>query len=338
MFGDGSGNAIREQCIPTAHLANVLELNGARATLFVEVGQLIYCRNHGIEENYAPVEAQLRELARRGHDIQLHIHPMWFFASAPIEGRPRLDSNKYDLSLLPVSDAEAIVAEGCAYLRDLLSPVLPGYQPVAYRAGAWSMRNHTQLFAMLSRQGIVIDSTVAPGAHFRSGYGDYDYRSFEMLPCWHEGPLLELPILTSRRPLAGLAHINHYGLDTRRIVGKLYSAPLARIGRSPLSRVSEFIGRTHVMADFNVIAPRMLAAMIAAHVAKHASAANRPVPVVLIGHSKSTYFADRIHLLFQELKSLGIEAGNALVSDYVDSDAWPKSTPLKRYARTITAH
>lgn len=316
MFGDGSGNATREQCIPTAHLANVLELNSARATLFVEVGQLIYFRKHGIEDGYLPVEAQLRELAARGHDVQLHIHPMWFFAPPPRLGKPLLDIDRFDLSVLPPDDAEAIVVEGCAYLRKIMAPVLPEYRPIAYRAGAWSMRKHVRLFEILARNGILIDSTIAPGAHFRSAYGAYDYRQYQMQPSWHEGPLLEFPILTTRRPLAAIAYINRYGIDARRIIGSLYKAPLANVGRSKVNRAIEIISRTHMMADFNLLAPKVLASMIARHVAKYSSAVNGPIPVVLIGHSKSTYFADQVHLLFHRLKAIGVDARGAVISDY----------------------
>jgi hypothetical protein len=125
LFGDGSGTTLREQVVPTAHLANVLELNGARLTLFVEVGQQIYFRRHGLKDQYQPVEDQLRELVQRGHDVQLHVHPMWFFAGPPRAGRAALDASIFDLSLLAPEVIDDIVNQGCAYLREVLRPVAP---------------------------------------------------------------------------------------------------------------------------------------------------------------------------------------------------------------------
>lgn len=323
MFGDGSGSAIREQCVPTAHLANILEINDARLTIFVEVGQLIYFRKHGIEEGYAPVEAQLLELAVRGHDIQLHIHPMWFFSSPPRDRRPNLDPDKYDLSLLDQADIERIVGESCTYLRQLIAPVVPGYGPTAFRAGAWSMKDHLKLFPILAANGIRIDSTIAPGGQFSSGYGAFDYRTRPMHACWNEGPLLEIPILTASRPFSAVAYLNPYGLEARRIVGSIYKEPLARIGSSKFRRLVDFLTRTHLMADFNTLDAKQLAGMVSRHVERHHQKISGAVPVVLIGHSKTSYFSDRIHTLFHLLYARGIEVRGRKLSDYAGNETDP---------------
>ena len=301
IFGDGSGLVAREQCIPAWHLANILELHGARLTIFVETGQQIYFRSHDVKQQYAPVEAQLKELFARGHDVQLHIHPMWFYAPPPKEGRPVLDPDLYDLSLLDPADIEDIVARSCAYLTDLLSPVDTSYRPSAFRAGAWSMQRKDLLFEILARHGIRVDSTIAPGAHFAAGYGTFDFRQYEMKAFWSEGPLLEVPILTNCLPFGALQQLNRYGMMTCRIVNRIYPAPLAQKGQSKLGKLWAAATRGYFMADFNFLSPKQLARMIVDHARQHAGE-GVPVPVVLIGHSKATYFADRLFSLFELLR------------------------------------
>jgi hypothetical protein len=209
IFGDGTGSVHQEQCIPTEYLARVLELYDGRLTLFVETGQQIYFNQHGLNYQAQPIEEQLRDLCRRGHDVQLHIHPMWFFAEPPKDGKIKLDFSKFDLSLLERADIERIVSTSVDYLKSVIRPVRPEYAPIAYRAGAWSMRNAELLFQILHAHGIRVDSTVAPGASLSgSAYGQFDFTSFEMKPYWQYGSMTELPILTATGSLSA----RHYAI------------------------------------------------------------------------------------------------------------------------------
>ena len=303
IFGDGSGCVEQEQCLPTDYLARVLELHGGHMTLFVETGQQIYFNTHGMTANSAPIEDQLRKLCRRGHDIQLHIHPMWFFAPPPKNGKITLDASIFDLSRLENSDIERIVSSSVAYLKSLLAPVRPSYAPIAYRAGAWSMQNTERLFDVLRTNGIRIDSTVAPGARLAAGnYGQFDFTEFDMAPFWQYGPLTEVPILTARSARSALYYTNPLGLRTRRIVSRRYKSKLTTLNKSKLQKIRDILARRYHMADFNFLSPKRLARMIQTHA--HKNVGLETLPVVLIGHSKSTYFADRIHELFYELDQM----------------------------------
>lgn len=321
IFGDGSGSTLREQVVPTAHLANVLELHGHRLTLFVETGQQIYFRAHGMEEQYAPVERQISELFGCGHGVELHIHPMWFLAGAPVGGKVMLDANAYDLSCLAPDQIEDIVARSCAYLAELLQAADPDYRPRAYRAGAWSMQRQSMLFDILARHGIRIDSSIAPGARFSAAYGRFDYRRYRMQPSWREGPLLELPILTERRPLAAFAYNNRQGLAVRRIFNRLYRSPLAQKGRSKFGRLYDIARRDYVMADFNMLEPRQLVAMIERYARAHPD--ETELPVVLIGHSKTSYYADSLHELFAGLTRKGISFAPATLGELAGREREP---------------
>ena len=296
-FGDGSGDALREQIIPTAHLANVLELYGLRLTIFVEVGQMIYFRKHGMNSWFEPIEEQLIDLAKRGHDIQLHIHPMWFYAPAPVNGQIRLNTDKYDLSMLDPEEIESIVSHGCQYLTSLINPFVPGYKPVAYRAGAWSMERRKVLFEILLRKGIEIDSTIAPGAKFSAVYGRFDYTGFKMRPFWSEEGLVELPILTERTPLAFRKYISPLGLLSRKVAAQFYPISVAKSGQSIFAKAWAVVGRNYVMADFNMLSDNELVAMVLRYV-KENGLSKEALPIVFIGHSKTSYYSDRLHRVF----------------------------------------
>lgn len=303
IFGDGSGCVKQEQCLPTDYLARMLELHGGHLTMFAEVGQQIYFNKHGMTERSGPVEDQLRELYRRGHDVQLHIHPMWFFAPPPEKGKITLDASKFDLSLLEIHEIESIVSESVEYLKSLLSPICRDYAPIAFRAGAWSMQNADQLFKILYANGIRIDSTVAPGARLVAGdYGAYDFSRFDMSALWQYGPLTEIPILTGTSFKSAFYYANPLGMRTRRIVGRRYQTRLAIRNKSKLQKIHSLLARNYHMADFNFLSPNRLAKMIRAHAVAHAELDE--LPVVLIGHSKSTYYADRIHELLHKLQKM----------------------------------
>lgn len=305
IFGDGSGSTLEDQVIPTEYLARVLERHNGKATLFVETGQQIYFNAHGQAHKAQPVEEQMRDLYRRGHDIQLHIHPMWFFAGPPQQDKVTLDTSKYDLSLLDTADMERIIAQSVAYLRDVIAPVDPEYTPTVYRAGAWSIRNTKALFAVLANHGIRMDSTVAPGAHQAdNGYGQFDFRDFEMKSHWTWGPLTEVPILTATSKISALYHANTLGMRTRKLVGARYKNRLTQRNRSKLQKLGDIFARDFHMADFNFMSAARLTRMIQQHAERHAG--QDSLPVVLIGHSKTNYFTDRIHELLAGLDRLGL--------------------------------
>lgn len=178
------------------------------------------------------------------------------------------------------------------------------------------MKNHLTLFSILAANGIRVDSTIAPGAQFRSGYGAFDYRARPMDASWEECPLLEILILTASRPFSAFAYLNSYGLDTRRMDGQGYKEPLARLGSTKFKRAVDFLARTHLMGDFNTLDAKRLTDMIANHVERHHHKVVEAVPVVWIGHSKASCFSDRIHTLFHLLTARGIDVRKRTLSDY----------------------
>jgi peptidoglycan/xylan/chitin deacetylase (PgdA/CDA1 family) len=316
IFGDGTGSVLREQCIPTEYLAQVLECHDAKLTLFVETGQLIFFNSHGMQDKAGMVEAQIRDLYMRGHDVQLHVHPMWFFADPPGPDGVTLDPAIFDLSMLEPPEIERIVVQSIDYLKSVIAPVDRTYAPVAYRAGAWSIQRIEPLFEILARHGIIIDSTIAPGAHLAEGsYGRYDFTNLAMDASWRLGPLYEFPILTARSRFSPAYHANPAGLAARRIVQGRYSNPLTLRKKSKLQKLRYLLSRDFHMADYNFLSAERLARMVMQHAKNHAACDS--LPIVLIGHSKATYYVDRVYEFFTKIEAAGFDFEVVRLRDFV---------------------
>jgi peptidoglycan/xylan/chitin deacetylase (PgdA/CDA1 family) len=124
-------------------IMDILEEFGFRATFFTEVfcGHLI---------GYDQVERVLRAIMDRGHDAQLHIHPIYHFYRDALAGGPR---REIDLMFqLSESEQHELIGQGTALFRKL-----SGVCPRAYRAGCYGGSETT--LRVLKAHGIEIDSS-----------------------------------------------------------------------------------------------------------------------------------------------------------------------------------
>lgn len=71
---------------------------------------------------------------------------------------------------------------------------------------------------------------------------------------------------------------------------------------SKWQKIQKVLGRNYYMADFNTMSHKTFVAMIDDVYRKNKDT-DEVIPLVFIGHSKSSYFNDELHLLFQKLKS-----------------------------------
>jgi hypothetical protein len=124
-------------------LMDILEEYGFRATFFTEVfcGYLV-----GFEE----VEKVFRLIRERGHDPQLHLHPVFRFYRDFRQGMPR---REIDLMFrLAPDEQQALVREGVELFYQL-----NGKRPRAYRAGCYGASEVT--LRALRENGVEIDSS-----------------------------------------------------------------------------------------------------------------------------------------------------------------------------------
>jgi len=124
-------------------IMDILEEYGFAATFFVEV----FCSYHlGIEE----VAKVFQCIQKRGHDVQLHLHPVHRFYWEFLQGHPRREQ---DLMFeFPAEEQRQLIRDGIALFRQL-----SGKAPRAYRAGCYAASEVT--LGALRENGVLIDSS-----------------------------------------------------------------------------------------------------------------------------------------------------------------------------------
>lgn len=178
FFGDNYGTYDEILFEPTKKLLNLLEINDISATFFADVcsvpvsvkfNQLDYVEKFG---------NQLRDMMAQGQDVQLHIHSHWF--NSKFEGgRWKFSQRGYrihDYDLTKGKEAEKIIKNGIEYLNDVLKKENDSYKCIAFRAGGFSLQPHKKVIQLLYRNGIRIDSSIAPQLMVNGDAHFYNYR------------------------------------------------------------------------------------------------------------------------------------------------------------------
>lgn len=124
-------------------IMDILEEYGFRGTFFTEV----LCSYFVGREEVAGV---LRSISDRGHDGQLHVHPVYRFYKDFKEGKGR---REVDLHFrLSLDEQREIIASGVELFRQM-----SGRSPRAFRAGCYGAAESTLI--ALREKGISIDSS-----------------------------------------------------------------------------------------------------------------------------------------------------------------------------------
>jgi hypothetical protein len=320
IFGNGEGDVRQHILEPAACMAQACEQHGVPLTVFFEVEE--YCafeRNRQAAKNfygYDPaleIRAQIRELAKRGHDIQLHLHPQWVNGTlerdmSQVKNRAdggrspvgssttwwRLDDRKQTVDSLFLSQQDTT-----KYIKDRKAIIeeMTGKAVTVYRAGAFSAQPSRKLLQALIDNGIRHDSSVVKGLIHRNEHLDLDYRRAPSAKDpWRiesdvaveeiNGRAWEIPIysrmgrrfqqLTYDRLKAKFSR-NVPKSQQRRLVGQL------GIKKNPFNLFKFLFKPTPIKLDYHNLTPRKMVQMI-----KNAPAAKNGLPDVLvaIGHTK----------------------------------------------------
>lgn len=122
---------------------DILEERGFRATFFVEV----FCSYHlGLD----PLASLFECIQKRGHDAQLHLHPVHRFYWEYTQGRPRREKDL--MFQFPEEEQRQLIQDGVSLFRQL-----SGKAPRAYRAGCYGASETT--LCALRDAGVEIDSS-----------------------------------------------------------------------------------------------------------------------------------------------------------------------------------
>jgi hypothetical protein len=202
---------------PTRAILDLADDLEVPVTLFTDVLCGLRFREWDREGFSDAYEDQLREACRRGHDVQLHLHPHWL-DTVHENGRFH-PSSRYSLHAFrderPPDDIDGIVRRGVDFLREVCGTADSAYRCLAYRAGGFAIAPSTDaILAALSRHGIRIDSSVAPGYTIDSQVNTVDFSRVPESPNWWvapgtpldtpadpdaDGALFEVPVVTSPR-------------------------------------------------------------------------------------------------------------------------------------------
>lgn len=179
FFGDRSGTVQKSLIDPTNSLLDAMDAVGLKGNFFVDWQMIKYLKEANTERttnDLILIENQLKDIIRRGHRIELHIHPHWVDAKYNGDGTWNFDEFRH-YSLNSFNEAEIIemFVDGVELLTLIAKEVDPEYKLVAFRAGGWAVQPFTVLKKAFQKTGIVIDSSVMPGLSAVLEHSYYDF-------------------------------------------------------------------------------------------------------------------------------------------------------------------
>jgi hypothetical protein len=305
IFGNGTGDVRQHVTEPAEQMARTLEKYGAPLTVFLELEEQVAFEENAAEmrRHYgcdpgALIRRQVRDLAREGHDFQLHLHPQWY-GCAWAGDRWSLHHEKLTVdSLFPDQQATTkYIADRKARLEDMANQ--PRHQVTSYRAGGFAAHPGEKLLRALSANSFAIESSVVCGLHREEKFVRYDYRQAprgrrswrvrdDVATADPSGPITEIPVhsvmgrrlhqLTWKRLLAKFA---------RHVPKQRQDEMMSELGiskRRPLGLLKFLCQPVPLKLDFDNVGPRKLLKWILSAPAPHP---DDPLDVlVLIGHTK----------------------------------------------------
>lgn len=174
FMGEKTGTVQNCLITPMKRLSVVSKILDVRFTIFADAAYLYRCNelkhcDPRLMEDFEEASSNLRSLSEEGHDIQLHIHPQWYYSTYE-DGQWVMDFKHYKLSDMEETDMIRLFTESKKLLEEII-----GKEIKAFRAGGYSLQSlskHCEVFRLI---GIKLDSSVASGQVNKSLFQNYDY-------------------------------------------------------------------------------------------------------------------------------------------------------------------
>ncbi len=295
---------------PTEKLLALWEQAGIRGTLFPDICSIWRHRELGLEDYAQGCETQLRDAIRRGHELQLHLHPEWKTAvheSGQWTFRPGTSSlNDLGFEATDPGSAPALIRNGMAYLAELTRPHVPEYRCTAFRAGGWVIQPERAILEALRAAGIRADATVIPGVRLLRKDYPVDFRSVPE-GNWRLGPaaglaadsgnpgdLVEVPIAAFRGALHQWQHgVNNLRLRRRRAQRPepFRGYPIVKAGPRPgiAVRYANLWRKLSIPRMFDIADTcEAMTAILQSYLSRH-DFTSVDLAVCMNGHPKDTY-------------------------------------------------
>lgn len=204
FFGRRTGSL--DACViqPSNALLKIAKAKNLPLVFFVDVAYIAALRREMVKHpklsrDYDLICRHVEQMARAGHEIQLHIHSHWEDCRWDGDGW-QMDTRRYKLHDFGADDILTMVQSYATTLKELAGPE----HAFAYRAGGWVIQPFEKLRAALLAAKVQIDSTVFPGGTAEDAAHDFDFCAaprfghwqFDADPCRPDaaGPFLEVPI------------------------------------------------------------------------------------------------------------------------------------------------
>ena len=201
--------------LPAQALMDAAQRHGAPLTFFVEMGEILYLREHE-PATAAALEEQIRQARLRGHDVQLHLHPEWLPESSPVLDAPGeapwWDPERSRIHQLPESPV-AVLGRLKEELEAIVKPVDPVYRVKVFRAGKYRVQPHAEIFQALQSLGIAADSSVWHGGWSFEHRFDFRNACSTMTPYFPSASDINLPAPPAEE---GIMEFPILSLDGRR--------------------------------------------------------------------------------------------------------------------------
>jgi hypothetical protein len=318
IFGNGSGDVMRNVIRPTDRLQRICDQHGAKLTIMFDVGEYWAFERHAeqLRQNlgYSPSEEMRRQAVgaiQRGHDVQLHLHPQWIGAEYD-KGAWQLSNSQWRLADLPMglgNESQITSIVGALYsgkqtLEAMIKPVKADYRCVCFRAGGFYAQPSRCIIAAMKKTGLIADSSVVKG-HKTDVPFEVDYSHVETgKEAWwttdtditQEGKpgqnILEVCVSSRMEPYWRSLKMTKLRATVKRARIERASCSGRRVGRtirsvgSPWMVMRRLFSRHASAFDFCKLSSKDMCNRI------KESDRSAEQPVVLIGHSKD-FFNDR---------------------------------------------
>lgn len=335
IFGNGTGDVRQHVTIPTERMTRLCEKYNIPLTIFLETEEYFsFIQNAGqlkADLGCDPaqlIREQMVELIRRGHDVQLHLHPEWYGARYE-QGKWVLRPEKQTVDALFETEEETSIYIGSRkqLLRELLQEAESQRDVVAYRAGAFSAQPSVKLLGALAANGISLDSSVVKGLTRRNGIVSMDYRNAPSAKNpWRvgtdvakedsQGAIWELPIYSVTQRRFQQATWTRLRAKFSKNVPKNRQRQMVQqlgMGKNPVSVLKFLFQPVPIKLDYHNLSPETLL-----HWIKSAPPPQAGLPdlVMLIGHTKE-HINDEAFDAFLQLVSRDPELKIVSLSDAV---------------------
>jgi hypothetical protein len=306
IFGNGTGDVRQHIIDPTERMARICEEHHVPLCIFFEVEEYLgFVRHRDVLKNdlgYDPatlIRDQIVSLMRRGHDVQLHLHPQWYNATYR-DRQWQLNWNwpSVDHLFEKQDQVDSYIGERKALIDGMYADAGVPRTVTAYRAGAFCAQPAQMLLPALAANSFVIESSVVVGLHRKGKFGDLDFRhapanrsvwpvNSDVCVPDSRGSIFEMPV-------GSVIRRRYRQINLRRLAAKFSrNVPRQRqremieslgIKRSPLG-IARFLWQQFpIKFDYHNVAPRTLCSWINSR--PEMSREGDLDPVVLIGHTK----------------------------------------------------